>query len=101
MSVLREYLVDRPLGALIQGGIIGVYLPISIAGLVTEKAGYVAALLLLPVWLCMMVVTIPASIVYCFVMVMAKGPLWQYPPEQRGKAIDWSKQDIGPERGNT
>ena len=93
MKAIVDYLLIRPLGACINGIIIGLYLPLTLAGMLGEKAGRVWAILLAPAWLVMIVVAIPFSILYCFVMVMAKGPLWQYPPEQRGEPIDWSTQD--------
>jgi hypothetical protein len=99
MKVIVDYLLIRPLGALINGFIIGMYLPLTTATLLAKKAGRVWAMLLTPIWLALMLLTIPLSIVYCFVMVMVKGPFWQYPPDQRGQPNDWITQEGGSNHG--
>ena len=98
MKVVRDYLLIRPLGAIINGVAIGAYLPLSMAGVVGEKVGRAWAIVLIPLWLGLAVLAIPLAILFCLVMVMAKGPLWQYPPDQRGKPIDWAVQERGPGR---
>ena len=97
MKVILDYLVNRPLNALFNGTVMGLLLPVTMAHRLGEKAGRVWAILLTPVWLVLIVIAIPLCIVYCFVMVMWKGPLWQYPPDKRGPPIDWSKQSGGSE----
>lgn len=93
MKVLLDYLVTRPLNALFNGALMGLLLPITLAQRLEEKAGRVWAILLTPAWLILVVIAIPACIAYCFVMVMWKGPLWQYPPDKRGPSVDWSTHD--------
>ena len=93
MSRLGDYLVVRPLSAVVQGTILGVMLPLSCASLVGLKAGRVWALALAPVWIGSMVITVPGSLAYCLAMVMAKGPRWQYPPDKRGPPADWARHD--------
>src|SRR5262245_26410638 len=88
MTRLGDYLVVRPLSAIVQGTILGVMLPLSAASLLGQKAGRVWALVLTPIWIGATVITFPGSLVYCFVMVMAKGPCWQYPSDKRGPPVD-------------
>lgn len=61
----------------------GVLCPLTLASLIGNRLGYGWAIVLAPLWAIAMLLTVPLSIVYCLVMVMAKGPLWQYPPAQR------------------
>lgn len=83
MRVLCEYIFNRPISGLIQSTILGLLLPFTLASLLKQRAGRPVAIVLAPVWLVLILVTIPAGILFCIVMVMAKGPLWQYPPEKR------------------
>jgi hypothetical protein len=93
MSRLGDYLVGRPLSAIVQGTILGVMLPLSAASRLGLRAGRVWALVLTPVWIGLMGITIPGALVCCFVMVMAKGPYWQYPSDKRGPSVDWTRHD--------
>lgn len=82
-NVISEYLLHRPVSALIQGLIMGLLWPLTIASLLGNRFGYGWAIALAPLWAILMLFTVPLSIAYCLVMVMAKGPLWKYPPHQR------------------
>ena len=100
MKVVAERLplLIRPVAALFNGIAIGVLLPAAAAHWVGEKAGRLCALVLIPIWLVLALLAMPVAIVYCFVMVFAKGPLWQYPPDKR-HSVDWSAQDERRDRG--
>jgi hypothetical protein len=83
MNVIVDYLLMRPLSGCIHGVMIGVLLPLTLASLISLKAGRVWAILLAPLWLALMVITVPVGVIYSFWMTMVKGPLWHYPPHQR------------------
>jgi len=82
MKRIVDYLLLRPIGAVLNGVLIGVLLPLGIAGKLGERVGRVWAWLLTPVWIVAIALAIPLSILYCFVMVMWKGPYWQYPADR-------------------
>jgi len=82
MKRIVDYLLVRPISALFNGVVIGLILPLTTAGKFGERYGRTWAWLFAPLWFIAIVLAIPVSILYCFVMVMWKGPYWQYP---RGK----------------
>ena len=94
-----EFLVTRPVSGVVQGLVMGLMLPVALANLLAQKAGGILSLVLAPLWLAMMVLTIPACIVYCSLMVMVKGPLWQYPPDKRDMGPLPVETGAAPERG--
>ena len=92
MNVVRDYLLTRPFAALFNGVAIGVLLPAAAAQWVGDKIGRIWIVFLFPAWLFLALFAIPGAIVYCFVMVFARGPLWQYPPDKR-HSVDWSSEN--------
>lgn len=83
MNVL-DLLLFRPLEGCLQGVLLGIFLSLSPSTRLAERAGRGWAIALTPVWLGLMLLTIPLGIIYSLPMTMLKGPYWQYPPEFRG-----------------
>jgi hypothetical protein len=64
MKRVVDYLLVRPIGAIFNGTLIGVLLPLGIAGKLGERVGRIWMWLLTPVWLVAIVLAIPLSILY-------------------------------------
>lgn len=79
-----DRLLYRPLEGCLQGVLIGIFLSLAPATRLADRTGREWAIALTPVWLGLMVLTIPLGIICSLPMTVLKGPCWQYPSEVRG-----------------
>lgn len=62
---LSDYLLQRPISGCLQGLIMGAMMPLTVASLLSQKLGLWSAILLAPLWVLLLLITIPACLAYC------------------------------------